>query len=105
MSSFKTSTEAKAKTDINAHILKHGGVYSKWYAGIAKDPEERLFTDHKVSKTKGTWIHRKCSTDTVSRRVEKHFLDKGCKGGPGGGDSSTKYVYAYKITSSTCEGC
>lgn len=100
-----TSTEAKAKAAIDAYIQKHGGKYSDWYAGIAKDPDERLFTDHKVDKVNGLWVHYNCETDTTSRRVEKHFLDEGCQGGTGGGDHETIYAYAYKVTSSTCEDC
>ena len=41
--------------------------------------------------------------DEVVRSIEKHFLDKGAKGGRGGGDSSTCYIYAYKISPSTRE--
>ena len=103
--STATSAEAKAKAEIDAYIQQNGGKYSDWYAGIAKDPVKRLFTDHKVDRVNGAWVHYNCGTDAVARNVEKHFLEKGCEGGPGGGDGDTKYAYAYKITSSTCEDC
>ncbi|MEI7463676.1 MAG: hypothetical protein WCK03_04765, partial [Candidatus Taylorbacteria bacterium] len=35
------------------------------------------------------------------RAIEKFFLDKGVKGGPGGGDNNTRYIYAYLISSKT----
>ena len=37
------------------------------------------------------------------RAIEKHFIDKGTKGGPGGGDHNTQYIYAYLITPNTRE--
>lgn len=98
-----TSAEQKAKAEIDAYIRKNGGVYSAWYAGIAADPEQRLFTDHNVDKQRDQWIHINCGTDTAARNVENYFLAKGCKGGGGGGDHTTRFAYAYKITSSTRE--
>jgi len=35
------------------------------------------------------------------RNVEKYFLNKGSRGGSGGGDNNTCYVYTYKIMPST----
>ena len=75
---------------------------SKAYLRYA-DPKDRLFDDHNVDRENGRWIRRDCGTDTVARQVEASFHKKGCDGGPGGGDSNTKYVYAYKITSTTVE--
>lgn len=74
-----------------------------WYIGIAKKPRERLFRDHNVSEQVDLWIYRQANSDTVAREIENFFLAKGCKGGDGGGDHSTVYVYAYKITSKTRE--
>lgn len=92
-------------TRVAGEIDKYiGGVsYQGWYAGITDDPERRLFTEHNVSKQVGAWIYHPCSTDGIAREVEQHFLDKGCQGGPGGGDGTSKYVYAYKVTNSTVE--
>jgi hypothetical protein len=89
--------------DIEGYIRQHGGVYSAWYCGVATDPKARLFSDHNVDKDRDAWIHRECATDTDARKVEAHFLAKGCKGAPGGGDSSSRYVYAYKITAHSRE--
>jgi len=90
-------------SEIDAHINKRGGGYSGWYCGVAADPKQRLFNDHNVDKDKGAWIYRDATTDTAARSIEDYFLKKGCKGGDGGGDHKSKYVYAYKITSSTSE--
>ena len=86
-----------------AYMGRFGGYYSDWYAGIAADAKDRLFNGHGVSETGGAWIFHDCGTDTLSRRVEDHFLNLGCKGGPGGGDASTRFFYAYRITQQTRE--
>lgn len=84
--------------DINSFLSKIGGHYSDYYVGITNDIERRLFNEHKV---KNCYIYRTGKTDEISRDVEKHYLDKGCKGGSGGGDEDSKIVYCYKITKDT----
>lgn len=98
-----TNAELNAKSEIDAYIRKNGGVYSAWYVGIASDPKKRLFVDHSVTEHGDLWIHLDCGTDSAARRVEQHFLAKGCKGGGGGGDRDTRFAYAYKVTPSTRE--
>ncbi|MDR4496483.1 MAG: hypothetical protein MRK02_00925 [Candidatus Scalindua sp.] len=94
-------TIAEIIQDIDNHIHKCGGVYSRWYIGIASDPRDRLFNDHKVEKNNDAWIIRDCGSEEAVRRVEKYFLDRGCDGGTGGGDSATTYAYAYKKNAHT----
>lgn len=90
--------------NFESYIRKNGGVYSQWYAGVATDPKQRLFNDHNVNEQRDIWIYSKhLKTDTAARIVEDHFLKKGCKGGPGGGDSSSCYAYAYKVNGHTRE--
>jgi hypothetical protein len=88
-------------TDLNAYMQQHGGPNSAWYVRIAADVRERLFVDHNVSEQGGVWIYRQATSSTVARSVEKAYLDAGCDGGPGGGDDSTDYVYAYRKTTIT----
>lgn len=95
---------AKIIKEIDEYIQKEGSPYGRWYVGIASDPQNRLFQDHNVSKENGWWIYQKASSDTDARAIEKFFLEqKGTQGGPGGGDSSTCFVYAYRITDHTRE--
>lgn len=89
--------------DIQAYIVKIGGAYSSWYAGIASDPRERLFSGHAVKENGDAWIFRTCDSHTDARSVEDTLLRLGAKGGPGGGDNATKAVYAYKIGTHTVE--
>lgn len=97
------ASKAQIIQEIADHVAKNGGSYSAWYCGIASDPQARLFNDHNVDKERGAWIYNTCATSDEARAVEDHFVAKGMKGGPGGGDSTTKAVYAYKITNSTRE--
>jgi hypothetical protein len=96
-------TSTQAIRDIEAYIQQNGGNYPAWYCGIATNPEQRLFNDHNVNKNADAWIYRDCETDTAARNAENYFLAKGCKGDSGGGDASTRFVYAYKITTHTRE--
>jgi hypothetical protein len=99
-----TLTKEAAKKHIKDHIQNRGGAYSSWYVGIASDVKQRLFTDHNVDEKNGQWAWAECENADAARDVEDYFVNTlGTKGGPGGGDSTTKFVYAYKITSSTKE--
>jgi hypothetical protein len=103
MSTVSSVPETQVIADIDNYIRQNGGVYSAWYCGIASDPRQRLFVDHNVDQHNGAWIYRDCGTDTAARCAEDCFLRKGCKGDGGGGDWTSRYVYAYKITSTTRE--
>ena len=87
--------------EVEDYIAKCGGPYSRWYAGVAADPRDRLFNDHNVAENGDAWIIEDCGTDTAARQVEKYFLDRDCDGGAGGGDSSTRFFYAYKKSAHT----
>lgn len=91
-------------SEISGYIDKRGGKYSDWYVGIASDPKARLFNDHNVDQKNGAWIYRECESADVAREVEDYFINTlRTKGGPGGGDDSTKSIYAYRTTSDTTE--
>jgi len=82
------------KAEIKAHIQSRGGGYSDWYVGIATDPQSRLFDDHNVDKENGRWVYRECENSRVAREIEEYFVDTLGTDGGGGGDSSTRHVYA-----------
>lgn len=91
------------KTEIKDHIRECSGSYSDWYVGIASDPKDRLFNEHNVDRENGTWIYRECESSSIAREIEEYFVELGTDGGFGGGDYTTKLVYAYKKTASTNE--
>ena len=88
--------------DIKNYVGEHGGSYSGWYAGIATNPKDRLFSDHNVQEEGGAWIFNNAGSEQNARDTEKHLLNIGFDGGDGGGDTPI-YVYAYKKTSDTIE--
>ncbi len=90
--------------ELKTYIGNNGTSYREWYVGITADPEKRLFSDHGVSQQTGNWIYCLATSDSAARDAEDHFTNiLGTYGGPGGGDSSSTAVYAYKITVSTIE--
>jgi len=97
-------TTQEAKNAINNYILGNGGEYSKWYVGITSNPEERLFSEHNVTKNNSAWIYCPCLSSISARNVESYFLkERRALGGGGGGDDDSIYVYAYKVASYTIE--
>jgi len=91
---------------INEHLSQSPKQYYKdFYIGITDNIEERLFGYHKVRKQGNWWIYCKGDTEEIARQVEKYYLDKGMKGGPGGGAGSgqTRFIYCYEITNKTQE--
>ncbi len=96
-------TQNQILVDFKKYIAQHGNNYGDWYTGIATDPRERLFVNHNVNEH-GVWIYAECANHNVARDIEKYFLDVlGTRGGDGGGSMTSRYVYCYKITSSTVE--
>lgn len=89
--------------EFNAHMGKYSSHYGEWYVGVAAAPRARLFDDHAVKEKSDAWIFHGCATSREAREIEDHFLAQGAKGGPGGGDATTKSVYAYKIAPHTIE--
>jgi len=74
--------------------------YNNFYVGITDDVQRRL-KEHNVTNEK--YCSEKCEDHETARAVEKHYIEKGTKGGDGGGDETTIYAYVYKISPSTNE--
>ena len=94
---------ASAEQQISSHIAKSGIQLSRWYVGIAEDPDNRLFTEHNVPRDNYWWIYRELATKEAAAEVEKFFLDKGARGGGGGGTDKSVFAYAFVIGSNTKE--
>lgn len=89
---------------IDEHLKNSGRrYYSDFYIGITNDPERRLFDEHKVKKDGMWWIYSKADNIETAREVEKYYLDKGMRGGDGGGDDTSVYVYCYTVSPTTIE--
>lgn len=100
---MSSTLTGQAQSEILAHIQSRGGPFSSWYCGIAASPRDRLFVDHNVDEQNGKWVFRDCGSEAGARAVEKYLLSLGCEGGGGGGGPDTRFVYAYRITSTTRE--
>lgn len=89
---------------IDEHLKNSGRrYYSDFYIGITNDPECRLFDEHKVKKDGMWWIYSKADNIETARTVERYYLDKGMRGGDGGGDDTSVYVYCYTVSPTTIE--
>lgn len=93
------STASDLITRVQQYIDRNGGTSAGygWYVGVTSAPRRRLFEEHKVNEQSGAWIYGKADSSLIARNVEQHFIDEGCQGGPGGGDQTALYVYAYRI--------
>lgn len=61
-----------------------------WTIGITSDPKQRKL-EQPDSERLG-WEAWRADSEEIARDIEKHYLRKGMRGDPGGGDSPT-YVY------------
>ncbi len=101
---MKREKPKKIVAAITGRVLKNGERCKEWYAGIAADPDDCLFRRHRVRRDDvHTWIVRKAANEAKARKAEKRLLRAGFDGGAGGGDQSTRFVYAYKMASHTSE--
>lgn len=82
---------------IQKFISSNGQYYDQFYIGIATNPRSRLIDGHGITKeTPCIYSTDPLPAETV-RAIEKYFIAKGTKGGDGGGDCNTRYIYCYKI--------
>jgi len=77
-------------TAFNTYMGAPSVSYNDWYVGVAADPQKRLFNDHAVNKQLDPWIFDTCSSSWEAREIEQYFIGQGSKGGPGGGDATTR---------------
>lgn len=84
--------EAQLKSTIERR--KGSTSYSIWTIGITNDPERRKNEHENEGKNVKYWSHWTADSESIARKVEQHFLDKGMKGGGGGGENP-RYVYVF----------
>jgi len=84
-------TEQEIISAIEGHI---GGRYSSWTIGVTDQPNERKQQHEQDGKDVSCWHQWDASTESVARRIEHYFVDKGCEGA-GGGLGNANYVYIF----------
>lgn len=88
----------------DVHLGKSGKrYYSEFYIGISKNARKRLFEEHHVDMDTSWWIYVTAESTDIARKVEKHYLELGMRGGDGGGDDASNMVYCYVVTPTTTE--
>ena len=85
-----------SESDLKAAIERKKGTtsYDIWTIGITNDPERRKNEHKNEGRIVSYWSHWKANSETIARNVEKYFIDKGMKGGGGGGENP-RYVYVF----------
>jgi hypothetical protein len=88
--------------EIMLFILNRGSDFNEWFVGITDDPENQLFTFHKVNKFEDPWIYKKAKSLKDANLVRKIFrLTKKTDGGSDSNNNDAVFVYAYKKSTLT----
>jgi hypothetical protein len=84
------------ESELKAAIQRKVGStrYGIWTVGITDDPARRKREHEDEGKSCTYWSHWKADTETIARDIESYFINKGMKGGTGGGEHPT-YVYVF----------
>jgi hypothetical protein len=78
------------ESEITSSIESKVNYYGAWTIGITDDTERRKQEHGNPT----IWYDWDARTETITRKIEKYFLDKGMKGSSGGGINPT-YVYIF----------
>jgi len=82
------------ESELKAAIQRKVITYSMWTIGITDNAERRKKEHEDEGKSVRHWSHWKADTEAIASVVEAYFIDKGMKGGTGGGERPT-YVYVF----------
>lgn len=89
------------RANLSKYFFQGRDDYNKWYVGITNDIDSRVHGDHNVPREVDSFYSAQADSNEIARQIESYFIERGMGGGTGGGDSNSKYVYAYHKTSST----
>ena len=84
------ASELEIRAAIAGRVAAGSVGYSGWTIGVTDDAARRKGEHGNPVH----WQHWKADSEAAARNVEKHFLDKGMKGG-GGGGGTANYVYMF----------
>jgi len=90
--------------EFEKYINKRGGAATSWYAGVAADPEDRLFNGHSVLRDSDAWIYDKAYSAEAAASIERYFIEVvGTDGGGGGWTETSNWAYLYRKTPYTTQ--
>ena len=85
--------DAQGIANAIAKLVDHSGhPYEKWTVGVTDNPARRR-KEYEGGGSDTSWWHDwNADTEQAARDVERHFLNKGMRGGSGGAGRAD-YVY------------
>ncbi len=89
--------------EMNAHMTQSGIPLDRWYVGVSRDWQQRLFVSHRVPREYEWFICRSARNHHDALAIALAYHKAGSAGSPGGGDDAAVYVYAYVITPQTIQ--
>lgn len=91
------------KYEILAYIKEFGGDFHDWYVGVAADPKNEMFHQHKVNEQDDIWLYKQALTFKACNTIQQYFLVKlNTDGVPvTSGTEDTDCVYLYKKSDKT----
>ncbi len=82
--------------EILGFIYREGGSPKTWYIGVARDPRQRLFDEHRLNYQNDAWIYRTAKSESEALHVQAYFLEFGLDDCEEGWQSGACAVYAYR---------
>jgi hypothetical protein len=94
--SIRKGVKRMNEAELRAAVERKKGssTYDIWYIGITDDCARRKGEHEGEGKSCTYWSDWKADSEAIARSVEAFFLDKGMKGGTGGGTHPT-FVYMF----------
>lgn len=91
------------KFEILAYIKEFGAQFGDWYIGIAENPKQALFVDHKVDPEKDIWMYRQTVSFAACQTIQRYFIETlGTDGEPANSGMEQKdCIYLFRKSENT----
>ncbi|MEP6673179.1 MAG: hypothetical protein ABJF10_28780 [Chthoniobacter sp.] len=89
--------------EMNAQMTQSGIPIDRWYVGVSRDWEQRLFVTHKVPRKHQWFICRYALNHLDAEAIALAYQKAGSAGDVGASDETAVFVYAYAITPQTVQ--
>jgi hypothetical protein len=89
------STKSDIIAAIDAKVAAIYNKYASWRIGLTHDWADRKKQWEGTGENVGAWTCWQADSLSDAQDIERHFINKGMKGGTGGNLSANKTVYVY----------
>jgi len=91
------------KFEVLAYIKEFGAQFGEWYVGIADDPKQALFEDHRVDPENGIWLYRQAVSFAACLTIQRYFTETLGTDGipPETGTEQTDCIYLFRKSETT----